>query len=290
MMRGCCQSKESMMQNRWGGCTRRTRKAFTLVELLVVIAIIGILIALLLPAVQAAREAARRVTCANNLRQIGLAVQNFLSATRTFPPGQMTPPTNSATHKYSFMVYLLPYMEEKNTLLGFDLTQDIHANVNQPSAEIVIPSFICPSLSAVQVTRDPTANKIILAPLTNGMTQANGGGMACSDYNGIKGPAYQANQVKNQANFYYPINDGVLNELVASTGEAPRVTLQMITDGTSKTLLCGETAGRGASIDTSNTWHDRGAWAEGAGLMAINEPINYMNHLSAHWRRHGSAV
>ncbi|NUQ62818.1 MAG: DUF1559 domain-containing protein, partial [Pirellulales bacterium] len=63
------------------------RRGFTLVELLVVIAIIGILIALLLPAVQAAREAARRSSCKNNLRQIGLALHNYQSARRTFPPG-----------------------------------------------------------------------------------------------------------------------------------------------------------------------------------------------------------
>ena len=121
------------MQNRWGGSMKRNRKAFTLVELLVVIAIIGILIALLLPAVQAAREAARRVTCANNLRQMGLSLQNFLSAQGTFPPGQNTPV--GATHKFSFMVFLLPYMEQKNTLLLFNLTQDVHSSVNQPAGE-----------------------------------------------------------------------------------------------------------------------------------------------------------
>src|ERR1700759_4935395 len=92
----------------------RPRRGFTLVELLVVIAIIGILIALLLPAVQAARAAARGTSCANNLSKLGLAHHNFLSGQRTFAPGQSTPYTGG--HKFSFMVYMLPYMEEKNTL------------------------------------------------------------------------------------------------------------------------------------------------------------------------------
>jgi len=264
-----------MMPDHLRECMKRRRTGFTLVELLVVISIIGILISLLLPAVQAARESARRITCANNMRQIGLAAQNFVSGYRTFPPGQMTPPNQQ--HKFSYMVYLLPYLEEKNTLQAFNLTLDVHNPVNQPATEILIPSLICPSISIVQATRDPIAQKIYLFPASNGMTLENGGGMACSDYNGCKGPAYQANQVKNPGGFYYPINDGVLNEIVGSAVEAQRINVQMITDGLSKTLLCGETSGRGASIDTSNTWHDRGAWAEGAGLIAVNEPINYMN-------------
>ncbi|HEX3999682.1 MAG TPA: DUF1559 domain-containing protein [Pirellulales bacterium] len=264
------------MQKAWDHCMKRGRKAFTLVELLVVIAIIGILIALLLPAVQAAREAARRTACANNMRQLGLAHQNFLSGQRTFPPGQSTPAAGE--HKFSFMVYLLPYMEEKNTLQLFNLTQDVHSSINQPAGEIVIPALLCPSVSIVQTTRDPVANRIILYPPNSaGVTLANGGSLACTDYNGVKGPAYTANTTKNPSGFCYPINDGVLNEIVAPALEAQRIMPQAIVDGLSKTLLMGETSGRGASIDSSNTWHDRGAWAEGAGLLAVNEPINYLN-------------
>jgi len=255
---------------------RRGRAAFTLVELLVVISIIGILIALLLPAVQAARESARRITCANNMRQLGLAHHNFLSGFRTFPPGQMTPA--GAAHKYSFMVYLLPYLEQKTTLVQFNLSQDVHSSVNQLGGETVIPSLLCPSVSNVQTTRDPDKNLIrINPPDLQGVPLTNGGSMACTDYNGVKGPAYQANQVRNPAGFFYPINDGALNEIVGSAVEAQRITVQMITDGCSATLLMGETSGRGASIDSGNSWHDRGAWAEGAGLIAINESINYMD-------------
>lgn len=88
-------------------------RAFTLVELLVVIAIIGILVALLLPAVQAAREASRRSACSNNLRQVGLAMMNYESARGEFPPGdvRVSPPLKSLS---SWVTHLLPYVEEAN--------------------------------------------------------------------------------------------------------------------------------------------------------------------------------
>jgi prepilin-type N-terminal cleavage/methylation domain-containing protein/prepilin-type processing-associated H-X9-DG protein len=103
---------------------RAVRRAFTLIELLVVIAIIGVLVALLLPAVQSAREAARRSQCVNNLKQIGLAMHNYLSAVNTFPMGGVTysnanwtSPCTAATMTgpmgYSALDLLLPYMEQQ---------------------------------------------------------------------------------------------------------------------------------------------------------------------------------
>src|SRR5436309_2506280 len=97
-----------------GRVQRRPRRGFTLIELLVVIAIIAVLIALLLPAVQAAREAARRSQCVNNLKQLGLALHNYISSNDTVPPagGYYSLPTYTAAQNASALVRLLPAMEQ----------------------------------------------------------------------------------------------------------------------------------------------------------------------------------
>jgi len=131
---------------------KKTLRGFTLVELLVVIAIIGVLVALLLPAVQAAREAARRTQCTNNLKQIGLALQNFHSARNQFPPGYswregMT--GGDGDTEATWVTFLLPYLEE--TALSGQINWDHgfgHASVSGKNANIVgqtLNGFVCPS-------------------------------------------------------------------------------------------------------------------------------------------------
>ncbi|MEM7785493.1 MAG: DUF1559 domain-containing protein, partial [Planctomycetota bacterium] len=147
------------------------RNGFTLVELLVVIAIIGILIGMLLPAVQQVREAARRATCANNLKNLALANHNFESTHERFPPGlnvpinrgQLVSSSGSFSTGFanaldmpepfyedrfaSWMIWILPYMEQNSTYDDLDLSQREYVNArgNTSVAARVIPTFICPS-------------------------------------------------------------------------------------------------------------------------------------------------
>lgn len=124
-------------------------KAFTLVELLVVIAIIGILIALLLPAVQAAREAARRSQCINNLCQISLAVENYNMAHLAYPPGSINPtgPIHNAPEGYhhNWVEQILPYMEQTNTYRHINLVQGVYDPSNEQVRRVVIETLFCPS-------------------------------------------------------------------------------------------------------------------------------------------------
>ena len=115
----------------------RDQKGFTLVELLVVIAIICVLVALLLPAVQAAREAARRIACSNNLKQVGLAVATYESATGVLPPGGMwrgPPPSNAWIRKGSIFVHLLPYLEFQHVYDMIDFSKPLAESTNPRGA------------------------------------------------------------------------------------------------------------------------------------------------------------
>ena len=127
----------------------RSSRAFTLVELLVVIAIIGILIALLLPAVQAAREAARRMQCANNLAQIGLALQSYEAAHEVLPPGVVdsTGPIVNGPEGYhmSWIVQVLPFIEQGVTHKHIDFTYGAYSKENRQVAVIEMSAFRCPS-------------------------------------------------------------------------------------------------------------------------------------------------
>jgi len=121
---------------------RSDSRGFTLVELLVVIAIIGVLVALLLPAVQAAREAARRTSCVNNMKQIGLALHNYHDTTGKLPASTgYTVTRNTGT----WATLILPHLEQQSLYDTFDFTVPIvHAN-NRPATTTVIPAYICPS-------------------------------------------------------------------------------------------------------------------------------------------------
>jgi prepilin-type N-terminal cleavage/methylation domain-containing protein/prepilin-type processing-associated H-X9-DG protein len=125
------------------------RAGFTLIELLVVIAVIAMLIALLLPAVQACREAARRAQCVNNLMQLGLAVQNYESSHEVFPPGVVndTGPVLDQPKGYHFgwLVRILPYCEMRNIYNHVNLKLGLYETQNFTTRTTLVTSFLCPS-------------------------------------------------------------------------------------------------------------------------------------------------
>jgi type II secretory pathway pseudopilin PulG len=119
----------------------------TLVELLVVMAILGLLVGLLLPAVQSARNAARRAGCQNNLRQIGLALHAFHAAHGAFPEGgiEWRPPGNTTRRQISWCAWLLPYLDEAALADSLDLNQAFDSRANAQAAAEILSVFICPA-------------------------------------------------------------------------------------------------------------------------------------------------
>jgi prepilin-type N-terminal cleavage/methylation domain-containing protein len=129
--------------------SQRSRPAFTLVELLVVIAIIGVLVALLMPAVQAAREAARRSSCSNNLRQMVLAIHNYMDTEGSLPPAVTFTAPAGGGGSWSVQARILPYMEQLNLQNLIDFRFNYSDVVNAPQhaqvTQMRIPAYVCPS-------------------------------------------------------------------------------------------------------------------------------------------------
>src|SRR6267143_675686 len=128
------------------------RTAFTLIELLVVIAIIAVLIGLLVPAVQKGREGAARLTCTNNLKQIGLALHAYHDANKMFPPGYVDGNTNPASTPdndvgpgWGWASFLLPYLEQKNVYNQINFSQKVGSGVNAQISQLPLTIYQCPS-------------------------------------------------------------------------------------------------------------------------------------------------
>lgn len=195
----------------------RPLRAFTLVELLVVIAIIGILVALLLPAVQSAREAARRMSCQNNLKQVGLACLNYESAQKSLPPALLHDVNSGTLSKWSALARLLPYLEQGNFESEIDYTTD-YEQVQYGDGLIGayrVPGYLCPSEVRDEVRTDSSTGQAIHYPTNYGL---NRGVWMTYDPTG-----------KEQAEGMFDVNRGVAFRKVA--------------DGQSHTLLAAEVKG-----------------------------------------------
>ncbi|WP_425397130.1 DUF1559 domain-containing protein [Aeoliella sp.] len=204
-----------------GATCRHKTGAFTLVELLVVIAIIGILVALLLPAVQAAREAARRTQCTNQLKQIGLAMHNHMDTFDALPTGgggvqvartmKNGIPAGYQSQAWAWGYQILPFLEDQVKY------QDANDEV---VAQTPVPSYFCPS------RRPPIA-------LSGGQWQTADQPRAMIDYAGNAGPAYGVTSGSSGS-----LNNGTDGVIVKSSGNPIRA--RHITDGLSSTLLVAE--------------------------------------------------
>jgi prepilin-type N-terminal cleavage/methylation domain-containing protein/prepilin-type processing-associated H-X9-DG protein len=188
------------------------RRGFTLIELLVVIAIIGVLIALLLPAVQAAREAARRMQCTNNLKQIGLGLHNYESVAGVFPPSNVVAGTgNTVTFRNGFSVHgrILPFLEQGATFSSINFDFDHRSIQNSTVVALKIDAYVCPSdLNQDQKTTFPFSVASVTSYGFNHGDWFVWNGFAAPDTRGVFGP----NLSRRMADF----KDGTSQTLLAT--------------------------------------------------------------------------
>jgi prepilin-type N-terminal cleavage/methylation domain-containing protein/prepilin-type processing-associated H-X9-DG protein len=256
-----------------GAKRRGTQSAgFTLVELLVVIAIVGVLIALLIPAVQAARESSRRTACQNNLRQVGIGLSSYESSKERWPAGKKWsgPPSESGSFALAWSSFLLEYIEQRPLHEAIDFRVPFTDPVNLPATTQVIPIYLCPSTSYIEEHRTEEGHLVDLGGLP-------GEGLGCIDYLGISGPdKYARHPVTKVA---YGRQRGVLigtkglpfeEELI----EPPPVTSAKITDGLSHTMCVTECTGRGVAMKDGAIDALHGAWASGNNVTHIDDGVN----------------
>jgi prepilin-type N-terminal cleavage/methylation domain-containing protein/prepilin-type processing-associated H-X9-DG protein len=218
-------------------CASRGPRAFTLVELLVVIAIIGVLVAMLLPAIQAAREAGRRAQCLNNLRQLGLALHNFESAYKFIPPSKVSGSTAAANQiraklsmgpgtEHAWAVFLLPFAEQTAARDRYSFQYNWSAPENKAGRDTPLAFMLCPS--------SPNSESMH-PPYTESGVQVTGGRIDYTVVSDIHGSLRVQGLIDDlsPASMYF----GAIrtNQIIG---------LAMVIDGTSNTLFVAEDAAR----------------------------------------------
>jgi prepilin-type N-terminal cleavage/methylation domain-containing protein len=281
----------------------RASRAFTLVELLVVIAVIGILVGLLLPAVQSAREAARRLQCSNNLKQIGLAIHNFHDTYRRLPPGYLGPKPVTGTPTYNDQhigsnLYILPYLEAQTAydLVAINKRVDKFydpADPNVPAdvipfwsdqrtwnaAHVRIAGFHCPSTNPYM---NSVGTIVVIHPnndfLSWGTFPASGSGSSLgrTNYLGVGGWFGVADHTATARRYVGAFSNRTKNRFAD------------MTDGTSSTMLFGETVGGGNSTTLvghmayAHAWIGTGAMPTGYGIKKVGKFGEFNKFSSMH--------
>ena len=256
----------------WMDRHRNGRSAFTLIELLVVIAIIAVLIALLVPAVQKVRESAARTQCANNLKQIGLAMHMFEGTYGMFPPARsdganaIWPKANPKNH--GMFAIILPYIEQGNILTstGYDFNQDWDATQNRTAAKIPIAIYQCPSAGGSQrfVTNPPS-------------TSSPNFGQAVGDYAPV---TFVETSIYSAVGLAAPALD--IRGSMMQTNKF--IKIANVTDGLSNSLAVTECGNRPARIIGKSVMPDRDS--------AATSPCNVNNYTvgGAGWADNDSAI
>ena len=217
---------------------RSPRRGFTLIELLVVIAIIAVLIALLLPAVQAAREAARRTQCVNNLKQLGLAAQNYHDVNGSFPAGSYSwtkppgavPSSSNTSENFSSFVRMLPFFEQQAIYNATNFSLNYSAVDNITLTNLQLNVLLCPSDAWVPTPLTPTSKGFMDAVPATGTWQ-----QYFTSYAGCEGTFVQ--RYLNVPT--YAGEQASCNGLIFGDGT---VSIAQVLDGTSNTFIYGEKA------------------------------------------------